>query len=253
MIIILRACEANISAQSISDGKTDKPRWNGKYKSEIIRKCYASIQPGLTPDDTIIVANDKVTEDTINWMKANTVAKFIDKPVRPSQDKQHPYKHLFQTSINTCIDLVEIILQCAKENPDDLIYICEDDYLHRDIAITAMKSLYSKGYKGFYAPQDYPDRYTIDSSVISNVVAFDYGHLRSIPSATLTFAGNANLFTSYAYDMRRAAIFSDDSWTWKAFAQNNCFCPIPGHATHLQEGCITPFIDWAKIYEDIVI
>lgn len=56
MIIIYRACETNLSAQSLGSFQNDNPRWNGKYKSEIFKKCFLSLQHGITQDDTIIVA-----------------------------------------------------------------------------------------------------------------------------------------------------------------------------------------------------
>ena len=59
---------------------------------------------------------------------------------------------------------MEHLVQVANSNPDELIYVCEDDYLHVPHAMAAMKALFKSGYDGFYAPYDYPDRYTVDTS-----------------------------------------------------------------------------------------
>ena len=57
----------------------------------------------------------------------------------------------------------------------------------------------------------------------------------------------------YKFELLRAGVFADDSWTWKAFKQVGALCPVPGHATHLQDNCITPLINWEIVYNDIHI
>jgi hypothetical protein len=253
MIILFRSCEANLSAGSLGDGTEDKPRWNGKKKLEILRKCYLSIQNGLDKDDHIVIVNDRTTTDTLNWMKANTIAMFsiVNITALPDLRKNHPYPAYHPVIVNACPDLMELIVDCAYRNPNEIIYVCEDDYLHTKHAITALKAVFNRGFKGFYAPYDYPDRYTLDNTKLCEVHAGPFGHLRTIPSATLTIAALGATWHRYKYDLLRAGAFADDSWTWKAFAQSGALCPVPGHATHLQNNCITPYIDWEQVYEAI--
>ena len=255
MILLFRSCEANLSAGSLGSGTENKPRWNGKYKLEILRKCYLSIQTGLTKDDTIYIINDRTTDETLKWMSENTVAQFYVTDITSLDDlrKNHPYPEYHPVVVNACPDLTEIIVALAEQNPDELIYVCEDDYLHIDIAITAMKKVFDGGYEGFYVPYDYPDRYMLDRNKTCDLVAGPYGHLRSIPSATLTIAAKGSTWLQYKYELLRAGVFADDSWTWKAFAQIGAFSPVPGHATHLQEYCITPYMPWQEIYDQILI
>jgi hypothetical protein len=255
MIILFRSCEANLSAGSLGDGLANKPRWNGKYKLEILRKCYKSIQNGLTTSDTIYIINDRTTEDTLEWMKNNTVAKFeiVDITPLPELRANHPYPTYHPVLPNSCPDLMEFLISIAKNNLSDIIYICEDDYLHVDYSIIAMKEVFNLGYKGFYTPYDYPDRYSLDKTRLCELHAGPYGHLRSVPSATLTIAARGETWLQYTYELLRAGVFADDSWTWKAFAQVGALAPVPGHATHLQEGCITPYVPWPLIYDSINI
>jgi len=253
MIVLFRSCEANLSAGSLGDGSEDKPRWNGKKKLEILRKCYLSIQNGLNEHDKIIIINDRTSQGTLTWMKSNTTAVFsvIDIPPLSEIRETHPYPKYHPLVVNACPQLMEVIVDCAEHNPDEIIYVCEDDYLHINYAITAMKAVFSQGYNGFYAPYDYPDRYTLDSSKTCELHAGPYGHLRSIPSATLTIAAKGSIWLKYKYELLRAGVFADDSWTWKAFSQVGALCPIPGHATHLQDNCITPYIPWQQLYEHL--
>ncbi len=254
MIILFRSCEANLSPGSMSEGFEDKPRWNGKFKLEILRKCYLSIQQGLDDRDKIIIINDRTTQDTLDWMRDNTQAQFQVKNITSLHEarQSHPYPTYHPVTANSCTDLMDFLVALAETNPDELIYVCEDDYLHLPEAITAMKSLFfHSNFSGFYAPYDYPDRYTIDTDKNAEVLIYTYGHIRSIPSATLTIAALGKTWLQFKYELLRAGVFADDSWTWKAFKQVGAFCPLPGHATHLQEGCITPMINWELIYDNI--
>jgi hypothetical protein len=254
MIILFRSCEANLSPGSMGEGFEDKPRWNGKFKLEILRKCYISIQQGLDDRDKIIIINDRTTQNTLDWMKDNTQAQFQVKDITSLDDarQSHPYPTYHPVTANSCTDLMDFLVTVAEVNPDELIYICEDDYLHIPSAIPAMKSLFfNSKYSGFYAPYDYPDRYTIDSSKEATILLHKYGHLRTIPSATLTIAALGKTWLQFKYELLRAGVFADDSWTWKAFKQVGALCPLPGHATHLQDRCITPMVNWESIYDNI--
>jgi hypothetical protein len=253
MIVLFRSCEANLSAGSLGDGTQNVPRWNGKYKLEILRKCYLSIQKGLTSEDSIVIINDRTTPETLAWMEENTTATFCVKNIKPLDKARdsHKYPYYHPVIANSCEDLMEYIIELAEWHPDELIYVCEDDYLHIPVAIEAMKKVFSNGFKGFYAPYDYPDRYTVDSTRACELHAGEYGHLRTIPSATLTIAALGITWAQYKYEILRAGVFADDSWTWKAFKQSGAVCPIPGHATHLQNNCITPYVDWDKVYKEV--
>lgn len=255
MIVLFRSCEANLSPGSLGDGFEDKPRWEGHGKLEILRKCYMSIQTGLDEKDMIYIINDRTTQDTITWTKNNTKAWWTKKDITSLDDlrKSHPYPDYHPVTANSCPDLMEFLVEVAEKYPDEVIYVCEDDYLHVEHAIIAMKEVFKQGYQGFYAPYDYPDRYTIDRHKDAELLAGPYGHLRTIPSATLTIAALGKTWSQYKYELLRSGVFADDSWTWKAFSQVGALCPIPGHATHLQDHCITPYINWKSIYENIRI
>jgi glycosyltransferase involved in cell wall biosynthesis len=253
MIILFRSCEANLSPGSLGEGKENKPRWLDKYKLEILRKCYKSIQQGLDENDKIIIINDRTTEETLTWMKENTIADFEVVNVTSLDElrKNHPYPTYHKKAINSCVELMEFLVKTAEENLDEVIYVCEDDYLHASNAIRFIKTMLVQGnYSGFVAPYDYPDRYK-DKIKIAELHHTYLGHIRTIPSATLTIAAKGSTWAEYKYDLLRAGVFADDSWTWKAFAKSGAISPLPGLAAHLQEGCITPGIDWLFLYDSL--
>jgi len=254
MIILYRASEANKSPGSTSDGNSDKPRWNGKYKSDIFKKCWLSLQNGLETSDRIIVLADSVTDDTKEWMTSTTIAditiKDIPKRTEVPPYGEHPYPQYHPVTINTCMPLMETLISLCEANPKELIYICEDDYLHTPNAITYMKNVFKSGYSGFYVPYDYPDRYFDRDTTCEMIIGPDC-HLRTVASSTLTLAALGLAFLPFKYSILQAGLFSDDSWTWKAFKQGVAVCPVPGTSTHLQDGCITPVVDWESIWNQL--
>lgn len=255
MIILFRSCEANLSPGSLGEGAANKPRWNGHFKQEILYKCYKSIQSGLTVDDYLIIINDRTTTETLEWMKENTIAKFSVIDITPLNvlREQHKYPSYHPVVINSCQDLMENLVNICKTNPDSLIYVCEDDYLHLPRAIPTMKAMFANGFDGFYVPYDYPERYAKNADISTKLLGTNFGHFRTVPSATLTMAATGSTWLKYMFELLRAGVFADDSWTWKAFAQTTAISPIPGHATHLQDNCITPFVDWENVLNSIEI
>ena len=254
MIILFRSCEINISPGSLGTDK-EKPRWKDKNKLEILRKCYKSIQGGLVDADKIIVVNDSTSEETLQWMQDNTEAQFEVHNIRPLAElrAEHAYPDYHPVVVNSAQDFTEKLIKVAEENPNELIYACEDDYLHRTDAIKAMKVLFNTGYNGFYLPYDYPDNYADEVSHLTELRFTVIGHLRTVPSATMTIAAPGKLWSHYKYEILRAGVFADDSWTYKAFNKTLCLAPVPSHATHLQEGCISPVINWLDVYDSIEI
>ena len=113
-----------------------------------------------------------------------------------------------------------------------------------------MKDTMSR-FDGFYLPYDYPDRYTIDRTRNCELVYLPAGHYRTVPSSTLTMATFGKTFLRFKMELLRAGVFADDTWTWKAFKLAGSLCPIPGHATHLQEGLTSPGRDWDAIWNSI--
>ena len=110
-----------------------------------------------------------------------------------------------------------------------------------------MKNVFKAGYEGFYLPYDYPDRYFDRDRTVEVLVGPDC-HLKTVSSATLTLAAKGKTFLPFKFSILQAGLFSDDSWTWKAFRQNVAVCPLPGTATHLQDNCVTPLVDWSDVW-----
>ena len=65
---------------------------------------------------------------------------------------EHPYPQYNPVTVNTCIPLMETLIKLCEEYPEELIYICEDDYLHTRGAIKTMKKFFLRVMKVFICP-----------------------------------------------------------------------------------------------------
>ena len=253
--IFFRANESAKSAGSINEDITKESYRIGTHtKSDILKATWLSINnSGVNEEDHIHIFVDEVSVETQTWMRQTLkTVDFHFKDVPPLSAcppfEEHPFPDLHPVRINCSKPLFELFYEeIEKGQDDDLYYLCEDDYLHRPNAIALIKNLFKSGYKGFFLPYDYPDRYTIDRSKECNIILGPNSHLRSVPSATFTMVADKTTWMNYKMDIIRGSVFCDDGWTWKVFKQTNAFCPIPGWSCHFQEGYVSPYIDWEEV------
>jgi len=235
MQIIFRVCERQDTLSFID-------RWNNKDKIEIIKKVWVSMQPSIDNDDNIIILEDQCSEELLTYLKTHcntTKVEVVSVPKHEPFDPQH------------YILLGELLEARCNASPEDVFYIVEDDYLHLPQAIEVCKSLYAEGYEGFCLPYDYPDRYTIDRTRTCDVFLNSRSHWRTVPSSTATAMAQGKTWLTIIEDFKRHSHHNDDSYSYKAFRNNNAVCPIPGLTAHLTPNHVSPFTDWEALWEKI--
>ena len=255
--IFFRANESAKSAGSINKDITKESYRIGTHtKSDILKATWLSLNnSGIDEEDHVHIFIDEVSVETQTWMRQTLkTVDFHFKDVPPLSAcppfEEHPFPDLHPVRINCSKPLFELFYEeIEKGEDDDIYYLCEDDYLHRPNAIALIKNLFKSGYKGFFLPYDYPDRYVIDRGRNCDVILGPNSHLRSVPSATFTMVADKATWMKYKMDVIRGSVFCDDGWTWKAFKQVNAFCPIPGWSCHFQEGYVSPYIDWEEVFK----
>ena len=239
MIVIYR-CSETEKTKSVNSA-----RWNNQTKTDILKVCFKSVVDSLASTDRVILVNDNVSESTLSWMLNYRNCEVVNVENEPNF---HPELH--PVNVNTCVTLINTLLEQAEKNREEIIYLCEDDYLHLESAIPTIKNvLRYNAPSSFFVPYDYPDRYT--EAEPTRLYVYKDCHLRTNTSSTLTVAAKGKVWHSIAYELRQASLFSSDSWTNKAYNHFKCLSPIPGQATHLQEGCLTPNINWKSVYNNI--
>ena len=218
--IYFRANESAKSAGSVNKDITQEAYRIGTHtKSDILRAVWLSVNnSGVTNEDRIKILCDSVSKKTQTWMLDTLKTSDFDfKEVPPLSHcpgfESHPFPHLHPVRINCSLALFELLYEEIEQGEDDdVFYLCEDDYLHRPATITMIKNLYQSGYKGFFLPYDYPDRYFLDPSKQCNLMMGAFGHLRTIQSSTLTMAAKGKTFSQYRYEILQGGVFAQDSW-----------------------------------------
>jgi len=162
----------------------------------------------------------------------------------------------------------------ALSFPDDeWVYFCEDDYLHQPHAFTWIDELIRSRYEVlsfrpgrkslrllfrdvekkplFIHPADYPDRYHANHRQFSLIFLTKYNHWRQISSTTFTFLGEVKSLKKYRKPLWESAKGAQDDYLSHHLlshvlflGRGLCVSPIPGLATHLTEGVMTPLVDW---------
>jgi hypothetical protein len=172
-------------------------------------------------------------------------------------------------------------LELAKTFADaDWVYLAEDDYLHtpqaflwiddfirnRDqILLTRPPSRLGRWLLDdlrrrpevqplVIHPADYPDRYLPHRRERAFIFLSQYCHWRQIWYTTFTFLAQASTFKQFApLLVRFAAGADDDTLSRRLYARGHmrgkalCVSPIPGVATHMHEGVMTPLVDWEAL------
>ncbi len=231
-----------------------------------IKACFLSLHEALKPfPHSIHVLGDKLSEDLKTFF-----GRFADRD--PA----------IKVSLRDC-DSGESIrqsLSIATSVPDgEWVYFCEDDYLHRPMAFvwinelirTAaevlrfepgrwfMKLLFHNANKAplIIHPTDYPDRYLPDRRQFALLFMTRYNHWRQISSTTHTFMAEAGTIRRYEQIIRQSSMPPEDFYLSRHMyshvffrGRGLCLSPIPGVATHMTKGVMTPLVDWESLLRE---
>ena len=143
--------------------------------------------------------------------------------------------------------LVDSLKYHCNENPTELHYIVEDDYLHTDNAIRVMQDTLAT-WPNFAVSYDYPDRYI--TPVPSYIVLGKDRHWRTIDSCTMTVVALGKRWLDIMPELEQAAPTSNARIFEDIFKQIPCISPMPGLSSHLTDRHATPLVDWTKIWEN---
>lgn len=231
--LYFRACELQETLSHV-------PRFGNFSKLEMIKKCYNSLLYNDLSEIKFYLIEDNLSKDTIEYLsKQRSFEQIVSIPPHTKENPLH------------FIKFADFLLAQAQKHPDDIHYLCNDDFLHAPSALNYMLSAYNDGWQGFVLAYDYPDRYTLDNSRLCEVFAGSACHWRTVPSCTGVTSAKGSLWLKNADILRQAAQFNSDSFTWEAYAKYKAICPIPGVATHLTEFHMSPYRDWKGLWESI--
>jgi hypothetical protein len=141
----------------------------------------------------------------------------------------------------------------AKELPledKDLVYFCENDYLHVDGWVDKILDIYSifdiPGYVSLY---DHRDKYILSqySDLQSQIYVTKTSHWRTVPSTCGSFVVNKKILLE-DYDVHTSFYSDHDKFLELGKTKNRIILsPIPSLSTHCEVEWLSPIINWKNI------
>jgi hypothetical protein len=144
-------------------------------------------------------------------------------------------------------------LAIAKNTPmgdQDLVYMMENDYLHRDGWLDKVAEIDASAIAFDYlALYDHADKYFLDmyAGLQSRIVVTASQHWRTTPSTCGTFILPRRVFLEDVGDWAQEV---GDFHMFKHLTEDKgrvVLSPVPGLATHCMTGYLAPTIDWSKV------
>tara|TARA_Y100000590_G_scaffold2831_1_gene3745 strand:+ start:4974 stop:5990 length:1017 start_codon:yes stop_codon:yes gene_type:complete len=151
-------------------------------------------------------------------------------------------------------------LNLLKENPADLVYFVEDDYIHTRDAISEMLFTYEKfrtilNQDLFLVPADYPYLYSKDIS--TKILLGNKKHWRLIDESLVTFMSSKETIINNFDKLLSMAQKWEDPWEsplHEIYKKTPCFSPIPSLAIHCANinsvFGLSPNVDWKLIWDE---
>ena len=226
---------ASIKENTISG--TKRHLWEKTNKETILKKCWISLQQSIAEDDRIFIIDSNLPSELLNWMYDTSQGLVTQIQVPKTKE---PYQFLL-----TALDTLE-------ENINDRShFIVEDDYLFVYDALPVIKECLQH-WHSFGTPDDNPQKY-LDNIQESFVYVGNDRHWRSINTSGWSVFGNSMIWKNFINLLKENSKTNNYEIFNNIFRQTPSICPLPGVATHLKEGHMTPLINWTEIWKEIKV
>jgi hypothetical protein len=267
--VMFRATERESRLSGTSLAIRAVPRPFGLDTRTVIKACFLSLYEAVKPFPySIHVLGDKLSGDL--------TAFFECLAAKDSAIQVHLGNWDSGESIRQSLSLALLV-------PDgEWVYFCEDDYLHRpetfvwinelirnaadvlrfDPGRWFMKLLFRNANQAplFIHPADYPDRYLPPKRQFSLLYITRLNHWRQISTTTHTFMAEASTIRRYERVIRESSMPPRDFYLSRHMyshiffrGRGLCVSPIPGLATHMTEGVMTPLVDWQSLVREMLV
>jgi hypothetical protein len=198
-------------------------------------------------------------ESVINelWMFDNLTILFdgdLDESTKFYEQDAEYFLHHFKGGSDA--HSYEYVLNFVKNNynENDIIYIVEDDYLHRPGWTRALREAAFHNFTEYWTLFDHPDKYNSDNITPSKIFRGTNNYWRTAPSTTNTIAFRKSTLDKH-WDQHIKWCDKKAGMTWdhikflelKEMCNAEVSYPIPGYSTHCDTRTISPFINWINI------
>lgn len=226
----------------ISENQTSlsgEERWNSFDKRLILKKCWISLMLNLGQDDSLKVYYHNVKDKTLKWLDDKHTEGLIEFIQIDSKEE----------SITTPLyHMKESIL--GNEDNKTVYALLEDDYLWAPRSFKVIKEAFEK-WPQFIVPEDDPHSYTTVKEGIT-FLGKDR-HWKTTDNISWNIFGTSLMFKEHIDTFINAGKVFEINMLKDILKENYCINPIPGVATHLKDGHMSPYVAWSDIWEGITI
>ena len=236
--------------------------------NSLINSCHEALKIFKNLKIKLIITDDHSTEINLQKIKqAIQKAKFDTKIINIDKNeyqneisKNDEYgKPISEAMISNMRNIYKSI-NLTKELANDLVYFVEDDYLHKNEAITEMLFTYEKissqvGKEIFLCPADYPYLYNKVEDV--KIFIGNQRHWRTVKETLITFLTSKKMILDYFEYFKSMSTLRHHPMEKKLheiYEKEYCLSPIPSlamHSTNINSAYgIPPNYEWIKNWED---
>ena len=235
-------------------GDDNSSRQDGRYKARSARRwgnvdswfSYEKVFLNLL--STTAGTNVKINVMMDGVIEENWIAKY--------KDKFTGYQFEGGTDGLSFHSTLSIIKNDASIQPNDIVYLLENDYLHVDGWVRKVEELFEmyNNNVSYVSLYDHLDKYIYDhySHLREKIIISKSHHWRTTPSTTGTFMLTKKIFDE-DYDTHSTRMDDHAKFVWlQENRQRFLLTPIPGLSTHCVGEC-SPTIDWQAISDKEII
>lgn len=139
---------------------------------------------------------------------------------------------------------------------DDIVYIVEDDYLHRPNWNVVLREAFDSFNVDYVTLYDHPDKYFLPmyDDLQSKILHTQSTHWRTTPSTCNTYAAKWQTFKQHweVHTKYCDPEHTHDGYDHTKFLDlwsrgSNLISCLPGYSTHCETPFLSPLIDWSNI------
>lgn len=154
------------------------------------------------------------------------------------------------------INMIEYICGLSCISHDAIIYLLEDDYMHREGWCDALREAFDAEIADYVTLYDHSDKYDhlMYKGLQSELFVTKSCHWRTTPSTTNTYAMLYSTLTNSKYDHLRFSCkiarftFDHAKFTYLQSVGKKLISSLPAYSTHVETEFLSPVIDWANIF-----
>ena len=226
----------------ISENQTSlsgEERWNSFDKRLILKKCWISLMLNMGEEDSLKVYHHDVRKKTLNWLSKRHTKGLIEFIQIESKE---------DSIVKPLTDMKNSLLE--NDDNEEIYALLEDDYLWSSRSFKVIKEAFKK-WPQFLVPEDDVSTYSTVKEGITFLGADR--HWKTTDNISWNIFGTNLIFKQHIDTFINAAKVFEVDMLKSILKESYCINPLPGVATHLKEGHMSPYTDWTHMWEGIVI